>query len=110
MLVSGNADQMQFCDAKRCSFRISVPSKSKPDERYFVEGEFNDGFVRCECRGFKFRGTCSHTEFHEERCGWNEVESKEKQTAFQRRNGICPRCGSKTARTFRKATEGQQAV
>jgi hypothetical protein len=55
------------------------------------------GVVTCTCPGFRYRGTCSHTQLLEEKCGWAEgTESTEQQTREQREAGVCPRCGSST--------------
>ena len=86
----------QTCDGRRVVVEFNVPSKSRPGDEHNVKIEFTDGTVTCSCRSFKYRGTCSHTRFREDRCGWNEMESPEVQTREKKQEGICPRCGSRT--------------
>ena len=87
----------QTCEGRRVFVAFMVPSKSRPDAEHEVEIEFTDGTVNCSCPAFRYRGTCSHTRFREERCGWNELESNVAQTREQKRRNICPLCGSRTA-------------
>lgn len=86
----------QTCDGRRVKVEFKVPSKSDPSKEYDVTIEFTDGTVTCSCPAFTYRGTCRHTRFREERCGWNELDGREVQTRAQKRQNICPRCGSRT--------------
>lgn len=96
-----SARLVQTCDARVRRFRFRVPSNSTPGKTYEIEGMFNDGYVRCSCPGYKFRGTCGHLAVEEERCGWDEATSAEAQSLEQKEKGICPRCGSPTERVLR---------
>jgi len=95
------AKLIQTCDARVREFKFKVPSSSTPGVEYDVEGVFNDGHIKCSCPGYKFRGTCSHLEIKEVRCGWDEATSSEAQTLDQKQKGICPRCGSPTENVLR---------
>jgi len=95
------AKQVQTCDARVRRFRFKVQSNSTPGKSYDIEGVFNDGYIKCSCPGFTFRGSCSHLNIEEERCGWDESTSAEAQTLEQKDKGICPRCGGMTERVLR---------
>ena len=75
---------------------ITVPSSSDPSKTYEIVGSFVQGEISCTCPGFKFRETCKHLQLDIEECGWNALESVEPQTLDQKKNHICPRCGSTT--------------
>lgn len=92
------ADEMQTvqrCLATRRTARIMVPSRSAPDQEYAVEVVLLRGSVSCTCPGFRFRGTCDHTNFAVDPCGWCEGDAP-RQSADQRERRICPRCGGMT--------------
>lgn len=86
----------QACSAHRFQFAIPVRSGSDPGLIYKVTGFFERGEIRCGCRGFRYRGTCKHTNLVERRCGWNAFDSKEAQTLEQEERHVCPRCGGRT--------------
>lgn len=59
-----------------------------------LDGEI---FLKCECRGFEFRGKCKHSEALKSKlCDWDERVGPETQTPQQEMEAICPRCGSET--------------
>lgn len=95
------AKAVQVCDARVRGFRFRVPSNSTPGVEYTIEGVMRDGSITCSCPGFKFRGTCSHLEITETRCGWDSESSPEAQTLEQKDKGICPRCGGPTESVLR---------
>lgn len=86
----------QACNAHKYVFEVVVRSNSDPEATYRVQGIFDKGRLTCECKSFKYRGTCKHTNLREEKCGWNAFDSKEAQTLDQEKKHACPRCGSKT--------------
>jgi len=85
----------QKCIAEQRAFRIEVPS-SKGDGNYAVEGTFEMGTLSCTCPGFKYNGTCRHTQFDTVECGWNGSESVEAQSLKEKEEHRCPRCGRRT--------------
>jgi hypothetical protein len=95
--MSNQFREIQACPATRRRARFKVVSTSSPDTEYTVEVSLTAGQVTCNCPGFRFRGTCHHTEFAEDKCGWVEgAEGSEGQTREQRAGGVCPRCGNAT--------------
>jgi hypothetical protein len=95
--MSGHLREIQACPATRRRARFRVPSTSSAGVEYTVEVSLTAGQVTCDCPGFRFRGTCHHTEFVEDKCGWVEGgEGAEGQTREQRAGCVCPRCGSST--------------
>jgi hypothetical protein len=89
--------EVQACPATRRWARFIVTSTSSPGVEYVVEVSLTAGQVTCSCPGFRFRGTCHHTDFKEDKCGWIEgAEGSESQTREQKAGGVCPRCGSAT--------------
>lgn len=95
--MSGHLREIQACPATRRRARFRVSSTSSPGKEYTVEVSLTAGQVTCDCPGFRFRGTCHHTEFAEDKCGWIEgTEGAEVQTREQAAGNICPRCGSVT--------------
>lgn len=96
-MLGKNVMSYQVCDASRKNINIKVPSSKKDGVAYDVFCSFIDGHVSCSCPGFRFRGSCSHTELKEERCGWSELTSPEAQTEYEKANNTCPVCGSKTS-------------
>jgi len=86
----------QACHAERKTFKAVVPSASNPDEKYEISGVVLNGQVSCTCPGFKYRGSCKHVTVKVETCGWNAITSPEPQTMEQKKNHVCPRCGSMT--------------
>lgn len=85
----------QKCIRERRKFSVKVPSSNGEGE-YTISGYFENGVVSCTCPGFQFNGTCKHTRFETEECGWSAADSPETQTLHQRNNHICPRCGGGT--------------
>lgn len=86
---------IQVCDSARKTATIDVASKSDPSQSYSVTVSFVDGVVTCTCPGFKYRGTCHHTQLREERCGWTS-DAPERQTHDQEVRHICPKCAGIT--------------
>lgn len=57
----------------------------------------------CECPGYAYRGQCRHQiDAMDKVCGWTELQVKPdgtpslEQTAQQRKDKMCPRCGGHT--------------
>jgi hypothetical protein len=51
----------------------------------------------CDCKGFEYRGYCSHQKKAlESVCWWPLGQWKEDQTDTQRHDKICPHCGGPT--------------
>jgi hypothetical protein len=95
--MSASLREIQACPATRRRARFKVQSTSSAGTEYTVEVSLTAGQVTCDCPGFRFRGTCHHTEFTEDKCGWVEGgEGAEVQTKEQCSGCICPRCGSST--------------
>ena len=90
----------QKCIAEKRTFSIVVPSSSNNDIEYTITGSFEMGQLHCSCPGFKFSGTCKHTRFDIEECGWNSAESVEVQSLDQKDRHECPRCGRRTVDVF----------
>ncbi len=88
----------QACQSEVASFAVEVPS-SKGDKTYEVQGTIMNGFVRCSCPGFTFKGTCRHVKTVVETCGWRSNLSSTPQTLSQKENRICPVCGRRTVDT-----------
>ena len=90
----------QRCVSAEPWYEIQVPSGSDPDRVYTVLVPWPDDGVEdlmCECKGFVYRGRCSHQdEAFEILCRWTSAEGPEKQTKEQRREHVCPRCGEPT--------------
>ncbi len=60
----------------------------------FSNGE-NGGVWNCDCKGFKYRGTCKHIkEAASKKCDW--MEFLEGPPIIVEGNTVCPKCG-KTA-------------
>lgn len=85
----------QKCLSERRTFEITVPSSSG-DGKHVISGAFENGVIRCDCKGFHFNGTCKHTKFDTEECGWSGSESVEVQSLKQKNDHRCPRCGGRT--------------
>jgi hypothetical protein len=50
----------------------------------------------CECKGYDFRGHCSHQAIAIQRlCRWVEGQGPD-QSNEQRKDKVCPRCGDQT--------------
>ena len=86
----------QKCLTERRTFSIEVPSSREGNPPYTVSGAFENGSVRCDCKGYHFNGTCRHTKFDTEECGWSGAESPEVQSLDQKKRHECPRCGGRT--------------
>lgn len=87
--------QVQICEARRRTFAFEVASSRDPAEKYTVSGTFVDGMMTCTCPGFRFKGSCRHTQLKEVRCGWRSDLGER-----QEYDHVCPRCGSKTVDTL----------
>lgn len=88
---------VQACPAMRQHAKLEMPSTSSEGVTYTIEVSMVQGIVTCTCPGFRFRGTCHHTQLLEEKCGWAAGEpGAEVQTKEQREGCVCPRCGSAT--------------
>lgn len=92
--------EIQICVRQMVRFSLEVPSSSG-DGTYRVDGAFpkGEGRISCACKGYTYRGECRHLSIEEDECGWNEFDQPT-QTLEQKRNRVCPRCGSDTFRTF----------
>ena len=80
---------------------FEIPSKSHPGTTHQVllpPWDFTGKEGVCDCDGFRFKkGFCSHIEAAKEMvCQWNELDGPEVQTAEQRNDRVCPRCGCLT--------------
>lgn len=88
---------VQACPAVHRKARLEVPSTSEAGVTYTIDVSLVQGIVTCTCPGFRFRGTCHHTQLLEEQCGWVDGgPGAEEQTAKQCSQHVCPRCGSAT--------------
>lgn len=93
----GRIRAIQACPAVRRRVKLEMPSTSSEGMAYTIEVSMVQGIVTCTCPGFRFRGTCHHTQLLEEKCGWVEgADGVEPQTGEQRASAVCPRCGSAT--------------
>lgn len=53
--------EKQILKTSKNRFIVSVESKSDPDKSYDVHYDQNGNLI-CECPGFRYRGSCWHTE------------------------------------------------
>lgn len=54
--------------------------------------------IRCECKGFQFRGNCKHVaQAMSQNCGWDSHYDD-----GEAKDGKCPNCGSDTITVSRK--------
>lgn len=90
----------QKCISAEPWFKIYIPSATDSQKIYKVLVPWPDDDVKdltCECMSFIHRGHCRHQdEAFENLCRWMSTEGPEIQTLHQRKNHICPRCGSTT--------------
>jgi len=86
----------QRCQADRKSFAIAIPSSSDSGTVYEIKGSFIRGEISCTCPGFQFRENCKHLRLEVTECGWSALTSPEPQTMEQKKDHICPLCGSAT--------------
>jgi hypothetical protein len=88
---------VQACLAVRRTAKLEFPSSSAEGVAYTIEISMVQGKITCTCPGFRFRGSCCHTQLMEEKCGWSSDNAEaEKQSAKQCSEHACPRCGSPT--------------
>lgn len=96
---------MQIVNVQQCKsvidgpVAVEVPSHSNSLRMYEVlitdPNDFRSAV--CECKGFQYRGHCSHQrEAVEMQCGWTEILGPEVQLKFQIEEMICPRCWGPT--------------
>lgn len=78
---------------------VEIQSQSDIDTKYVIMvspwDDHNDNI--CDCKGYKFRGHCSHQyRASAAVCRWSETEGPEGQTPRQKDEQECPRCGMPT--------------
>ena len=86
---------VQVCSAKYRELRCEIRSDSDPKRRYSVTFGSRDLRIRCDCKGFQYRGECKHIgkfPVVERSCGWRSDRSAMPQQA----DGVCPLCGEST--------------
>lgn len=86
--------EFQTCDGVVRHVEVRVPSSSDPSTSYLISGVIS-GDLKCSCPGHNFKGSCKHLKLITEECGWDSF-SELKQTAEQRVDHVCPKCGGKT--------------
>lgn len=90
----------QVCRSSDGWQAIKIASSSDPETTYVVLvnpwGDPRENI--CDCKGYQFRGHCSHQDKAEEKnCAWGEGEYlAETQTGEEEILQRCPRCGGPT--------------
>lgn len=100
--------RVQVCVAHK-NVVFDVPSDSDPNVTYQVRANFIDirdhlNYYSCTCKGYvynkmkdKMNTICRHIRKVESKfCYWHGAWSSDKQTPEQKRDQVCPLCGSKT--------------
>ena len=90
---------VQICNTTLGWSPVHVSSSSDDGVKYLV---LVSPFVPvhefvCECKGFEYRGKCSHQRRAlDQTCWWPLGAYKEEQSDEQRRHKVCPHCGNST--------------